>query len=103
MNHGGEPKQFADLGNDRRRLGTKLGDGAIAFDLGSGSRQGTLGRIGALGHVAPRGRGVRSLQADRGPDHGVELEQEKQSQYHAHDELYLRGDPMATRPEPDSH
>jgi len=57
-------------------LGTKLGDGATTFDRGSGRRERTLDRIGALGHGALLARRVLSLKAECGPHDGVELEEE---------------------------
>ncbi len=79
-------KGLVELSDDRRGLGTKLGDGTPTSELGSRGSQGAFGGAGALRHGALRARGVLPVEAERGPDNGVELEEEKQRQDQAHDE-----------------
>jgi hypothetical protein len=68
-----ELKDLPQLGDDGRGLGAKLCDGAPAWDLIAnwGDYRSWVG--GPLGHGTFRTRGPLSLEAQRGPDDGVEL------------------------------
>lgn len=79
-----ELERLIDLGDHRNRLSAKLGNGAPALDLGSGRSERTFSWPGALGHGALLARRVLRLEAQRGPDDGIELEEEKQGQNQAH-------------------
>lgn len=73
-------KSGVSLRDDRSRLSAKLGNAAPALDLGSGRRERTFGCTGALGHGALLAGRMLPLNAQRGPDDGLELEEEKQGQ-----------------------
>lgn len=77
-------KGLLEVSDDRGGLGTKLGDGTPARDLGTGRSHATFGGAGVLGHGALRARGVLLLEAERRPQNRVELEDEEQRQNQTH-------------------
>jgi len=79
-----ELKYRLNLGDDRRRLGAKLANGAPTVHLGSNRGQRAFGRAGTPRHRALRARRVLPLKAERGPDDWVELEKEEEGQNQAH-------------------
>jgi hypothetical protein len=84
VDDGHELKRGVNLGDDGSRLSAKLGNAAPALDLRSGRTERTFGRARALRHGALLARSMLPLEAHRGPDDGVELEEEKQTQNQTH-------------------
>lgn len=80
VDDGHDLKSGVSLRDDRSRLSAKLGNAAPALDLGSGRSERTFGLTGARGHGALLAGRMLPLNAQRGPDDGVELEEEKQGQ-----------------------
>ena len=80
----GELERLIGMGGHRSRLSTGLGNAAPTLDLRSGRSERPFGRTGALGHGALLAGHMLPLKAQRGPDDGVELEEEKQGQDQTH-------------------
>jgi hypothetical protein len=79
-----ELERSIDLGDHRSRLSTKLGNAARTVDLGSGRSERPFGWTEALGHGALLAGHMLPFEAQRGPDDGVELEEEEQGQNQTH-------------------
>ena len=77
VEEGNELEGVITVGEHRRRLSAKLGDGALALDLGPGWSERTLGWTGALGHRALLARRMLPPKTQRGPKDGVELQEKE--------------------------
>ncbi len=84
VEEGNELEGVITVGEHRRRLSAELGNGALALDLSPGWSERTFGWTGALGHGALLARRMLPPKAQRGPEDGVELQQEEQGQDQAH-------------------
>jgi hypothetical protein len=84
VDDGLELKYEVSLRDHRSWLSAKLRDAAPTFDLCSGGSERPFGWTGALGHGALLAGSMLPLQAQRGPDDGVELEEEKEAQDETH-------------------